>query len=509
MIDYINISNPVLDYFARVIICSGILWIISLMTARYINFRAARALIIGSALISIIMPLWRIGVFPAAEQFIPNGSVTIENLEPQIITNAVETSGQNWFTLERILMLAYGGVMLLLIARMTAGLIGITRYRRNTITTCHENIEVKINPIIETPFSFGHTIYIGDMESCVEREMILLHESVHVRERHSREVLAMEILTVIMWINPFFHLLKKLLREVHEYQADSVVVGAGNDVEKYKLLIFSQLTGQIPELAGALTNSLTKKRLIMITQKFRGNRLRALLLLPALALCAALVSFTTKEAPTQTTIQTQTLLENPTPDKTPIADTLSATIRKRGENSTTDEGKTNKTIIIDGKQATTKQLNELNPSSIKSVVVHNNSIVVTTHDTVIKVSAKVQDKPVLSAEVMPTFMGEPATTAFSKWCTQNMKFPTSAKKDLKSARIVVSLVINKQGKIESQEIDIQRLDFRLENTTAVIIEINESILKVLKSAPDKWTPGTINGEPVNVKISVPILLQNK
>ena len=42
-------------------------------------------------------------------------------------------------------------------------------------------------------------------------EQIFRHELFHIEQKHSRDIIFLEILTAIFWLNPFFHLKKNLI----------------------------------------------------------------------------------------------------------------------------------------------------------------------------------------------------------------------------------------------------------------------------------------------------------
>src|SRR5690606_24273743 len=65
--------------------------------------------------------------------------------------------------------------------------------------------------IIEVPQStvactFYNTIFLGTDLSEKEREQILSHEMVHVRQRHTLDLLFFEFLKLIFWFNPLIYI---------------------------------------------------------------------------------------------------------------------------------------------------------------------------------------------------------------------------------------------------------------------------------------------------------------
>ncbi|UZR98778.1 M56 family metallopeptidase [Chondrinema litorale] len=113
-------------------------------------------------------------------------------------------------------------------------------------------------------FSFFNWIFTP--EYLKNEHRILAHELIHVRRKHSLDVLLVEIAAIFQWFNPAIYLLKKSLQQVHEYQADAVA--SDNTPKKYAKLL---LANAIHHSKFMLTNSFAflplKKRIVMLTKK--------------------------------------------------------------------------------------------------------------------------------------------------------------------------------------------------------------------------------------------------
>lgn len=73
---------------------------------------------------------------------------------------------------------------------------------------------------------------------------ILLHETMHLRYRHTLDLLCMQCLLILYWFNPAIWLLKRELQEVHEFEADNGVLNTGIDATRYQLLLVKKLLVQ-------------------------------------------------------------------------------------------------------------------------------------------------------------------------------------------------------------------------------------------------------------------------
>jgi len=94
-------------------------------------------------------------------------------------------------------------------------------------------------------------------------------------------------------------------------------------------------------------------------------------------------------------------------------------------------------------------------------------------------------------EDMPLFIGK-NHTSFRDWINQNLSYPRLAIEHGIEGTVIVSFVINREGKISNVEI-LRGVDPLLDNEAA----------KVIASSPD-WTPGRQRGRPQNVRFTFPV-----
>lgn len=140
------------------------------------------------------------------------------------------------------------------------------------------------------PFSFFKVVFIN-IENYSERELsnIIAHEKVHILERHWVDLLIVELLTVVFWINPIVWLYERSIKQNHEYLADQGVLLAGYSPGQYQALLINQLMGvKVMGFANNLNYSLNKKRMEMMKKK-KSLTIKKLKLCMALPLVALLV----------------------------------------------------------------------------------------------------------------------------------------------------------------------------------------------------------------------------
>ena len=148
-----------------------------------------------------------------------------------------------------------------------------------------------------TPFSFFKSIFWGEETDMNSREgrQILRHELFHVRNNHSLDIIGMEIISILCWFNPFFHLIGRELKLIHEYAADASVVTETNEYE-YAGLLLTKISGRPLPLTNPFFKNQIKRRITMITQSNKNKKalVGRLMILPLLGLLICLFSFKIK-----------------------------------------------------------------------------------------------------------------------------------------------------------------------------------------------------------------------
>ena len=130
----------------------------------------------------------------------------------------------------------------------------------------------KFVPVSDTilPHTFWNYIFINkeEYQSQQIEEELFTHELAHVTQRHTIDILLLEVLQIVFWFNPLFFLLKKAIQLNHEFLADDKVIASHNNISRYQSLLLNKTAWNNEYyLASNLNYSLTKKRLLMMTTK--------------------------------------------------------------------------------------------------------------------------------------------------------------------------------------------------------------------------------------------------
>lgn len=149
---------------------------------------------------------------------------------------------------------------------------------------------------LPAPFSFGRTVYY-DPEAHDEATLqhILDHETAHVAQGHTFDLLFAAFYCSIFWINPFSYLTRRAMQLNLEFLADEAALSLAGSPTAYQYSLLKQAaTRNQASLIHHFSQSFIKNRIVMMNQKpsVTAQRLRYALVLPALALGIGLISAT-------------------------------------------------------------------------------------------------------------------------------------------------------------------------------------------------------------------------
>ena len=253
-------------------------------------YKLNRAYLLCIPVLSYIIPLIQIGWLKSYED---GGQVVTIIYNPNHHQNAGATA--TYFTLQNMLVYGYitGSVtMLAIFIFKIIQLIKLTRAQKSLFNNKYKLVNVADT---NTAFSFFNYLFIGTNVSGADT--MIRHELVHIEQKHSVDIVFLELIKIINWFNPFIYLLQRSLKMIHEYIADEHTARYENDVLTYSSFLVSNAYG----LSGvSISNSffnynLLKKRIIMLNQKRSGNlaRLKYLAVIPVCGglLCMSTLAF--------------------------------------------------------------------------------------------------------------------------------------------------------------------------------------------------------------------------
>ena len=134
-------------------------------------------------------------------------------------------------------------------------------------------------------FSWGRKVVMSrkDLEG---NPAIFTHEQMHVRCRHSRDLVLLLPIQILFWWNPLVWITREELRLLHEYEADEGVLKKGIDATQYQLLLVRKAVGELRfTLASGFQHAKLKNRIAMMMKSASSGWMRwsYLALIPVLA----------------------------------------------------------------------------------------------------------------------------------------------------------------------------------------------------------------------------------
>ena len=218
----------------------------------------------------------------------PSSMETMVYLVPNINSIIPEAS---WFeSLEYwdYLILMFGIGVVIFIVKFLVQIFSLYRLKKKATLIHDESVKMYDVPIEGLqPFSFGKNIFLNtDMHSSEDLEKIVAHEFVHVAQKHSIDVLWVELLCIVQWYNPFVWLIKRSVKQNLEFIADQNIVNTGLDKKEYQYLLLKVIGNKQFSITNNFNFQSLKNRIKMMN-KLRSTKIhltKFLFMLPVVAL---------------------------------------------------------------------------------------------------------------------------------------------------------------------------------------------------------------------------------
>jgi len=275
-----------------------------LLLNRDTHYRLKRIYLIFSCVISFILPVLQISALRPSKPAEPLNTITYTNLPVQTfhavkqevaiaaLAPVIAPVIKAHLTLQDGLWYIYIAGAVVLLVSFFVKLRSLYQLMRKSLIVDEGKHRVIYLPGTSTAFSFFNYLFIGT--DTAGADTIIRHELVHIRQKHSMDVLLLELLKIINWFNPFIYLLQNSLKTVHEYIADEQTAAYETDALTYSsfLVMNAYGTDGSPITNSFFNYNLLKKRIIMLNQQRSGNlaRLKYLVIIP---ICAALLGAST------------------------------------------------------------------------------------------------------------------------------------------------------------------------------------------------------------------------
>jgi len=248
-------------------------------------FNYNRWYLLSTSVLSLLLPLIKIESFTKtipSKYVIVLPEVVLGNVQKttQITTEVTTIANQtSWLTLNNIIILG-SCITFLIFAFKLSKLLTLWVKAKKVKSNGYQVLSL---PNTTVAFSFFNYVFIGSQLTEQQKESILAHELIHVKQKHSIDLLWSEVLKIALWFNPLVYVYKGYLIQVHEYIADQNAIKTVNKKDYYQRLLQQIFdVKSLPFVNPFFKQSLIKKRIIML-QKSKSKPvylIKYLLLIP-------------------------------------------------------------------------------------------------------------------------------------------------------------------------------------------------------------------------------------
>lgn len=533
-----------LVYILKSSLCLALFYLFyRLLLSKETFHRFNRIALLGVMLISCLLPLVRVTVDRAT---VVNTSVMLVEEDMLMYPWEMQTVVQEEAAFpwrEWLVAVYFLGILFFLLRNFLS--LGYVFYliRHSRCQRMENGICLVVHQEGFAPFSWMKYIVISQTDLDENGTDILTHEEAHIRNRHSLDLLLVELCVWLQWFNPAAWLLKQELQNVHEYEADEAVLRQGIDAKRYQMLLIKKAVGaRLYSIANSFNHSSLKKRITMMIRKKSNPWARAkyLYVLPLAAVTVAafarpeisepldeissvevndLSAITGNNSPENLSVASNSAadvtLKMKVTDQTGspivgasvlIVNSTSGTLTDLEGNFTLKVGDDQrisvsyigmKSVELSVKECLEKQIKEVRltsdaDSGPQLTVVSQSSESASQKAPQHNTTSEPQntEEVFMVVENMPEFPG--GLNACLKFLADHVAYPKEAAEKKIQGRVIVQFVVMKDGSIANARV-IRSVDPLLD----------AEALRVIGLMP-KWKPGTQRGQAVNVKFTMPI-----
>ncbi len=268
-------------YLIRAALCALLFLLVYMLLLEKENMhRFKRVYLLGSLVLAMSIPLAKVQftlpLVPKAPSIVQIENkadisgfkeISVESTVNHITINTTEQSAIDYTFL---LFVIYVSITVILLLRLGLNLASFYfSIKKGQLLTHSDKKIVLVNKIVP-PYSFGNYIYLNkdDYESGRIADEIIWHEQAHVSQKHSWDIIFVELLITACWFNPVLYLFRLKIKQNHEFLADEAVLKTNEDILAYQNILISIISNNgSAGLASAFNYSIIKKRFIMMTRK--------------------------------------------------------------------------------------------------------------------------------------------------------------------------------------------------------------------------------------------------
>ena len=261
-----------IHYLISTVLCSGVLILFYYLLLEKENcYSFNRFYLVVSLVASCIIPTLTYETSLIAENPIIPEQILYPAIYDNIPTNNIPDRTQDT---GNAFIILYAIISFLLVIRVVYRYIKMIYQTKGYQTILHKGSPIRVTDEQLSPFSFMSFIVVNrkQYQSGLIREEILYHEMSHSKQKHTIDLLFIEIFQAIFWLNPLLIFYRRAILSNHEFLADRSVIKIYPEIKNYQKILLGAVQAQTKsylsnQLLGLSEFNLTKKRLIKMKQK--------------------------------------------------------------------------------------------------------------------------------------------------------------------------------------------------------------------------------------------------
>ncbi|QES92679.1 M56 family metallopeptidase [Empedobacter brevis] len=278
-------------FFIKFILCSGFLYsFYKLFLERESMYKINRFYLLFSLVFSLIAPLYKIDLPITANEI---------NISPELLALLMQNpelfQPEGGINFGDILKFCYSIIALVFLVRFLYNLYELMFKIKTDERINDDKITYILDLESNQPYSFWNYIFIPQKQLKNLHQNLIDHEKAHCLQKHSVDILLIEIFHILFWFNPFIYFYKKSIKLNHEFLADEYVLKRNSDLKTYQHQILDCIATQSPSMMASNFNFiLTKKRLLMMTKNTSKRKVKILSFASVPFILSAFVLFSQK-----------------------------------------------------------------------------------------------------------------------------------------------------------------------------------------------------------------------
>ena len=233
-----------------------------------------RFYLLGSVVLSFIIPLITFVNYVEVETI----TAPFDPINTFAVTELANEAPKEEFDWLPILLTIYIFGLSVFLFRFLKNLSDLIKnIRKNPKLKVRSWVHVLLNDLV-VPHTFFNYIFLNKQKFEAKKipHEVLLHENAHASQKHSVDVLIMELLQIVFWFNPLIYILKNWIKLNHEFLADRAVIQQCISLSHYQQTLLAFVSSANHQdnqssLANAINYSSISLTLFGKTLKFNSS----------------------------------------------------------------------------------------------------------------------------------------------------------------------------------------------------------------------------------------------